>query len=333
MQEQERGREERFEGQNDRHYRRSDGDDAMRRERERDRERGRYESGRYEGGRSETGGEWEPEWERHRPDWQQPARISGQRRDQEFGTQQGPPRGHSGEGSQGEWGQQGRGRSAQWRDDERGASYSTGQGAYGEGPSRYGQWQGGYGQRSQSAGEPQRYGEQQGGYGGAYGQTAGYYGYGSEFGQRSRGYEPEGGWRPEGFSRRSAQGGGTFGVEPQQPERFGERFEGPHSGRGPKGYTRSKERILDDVNQALQDDSWVDASEIDVQCDAGEVVLRGTVSSRQDKRRAEECAERIAGVKDVRNEIRVRSEQESATQKSSAKAQSGSGRTTSANPT
>ncbi|HEU4430726.1 MAG TPA: BON domain-containing protein [Myxococcota bacterium] len=320
MQERERGRDERYEGQNDRHYRRSNGDDAMRRERERE---------RYEGSRYESGAEWEPaEWERQRPSWQRPAEIYGQRRDQEFGTQHGPARYYGEAGQAGEWGP-GRGRSSPWREAERApsGSYSTGQGAYGEGPSSYGQWQGGYAQRGPQAsdyGRPAESGRFEGWRApqGGYGAGAG------EYGQRWRGFEPERGWQPGAWG----QGAGMFGGQ-QPAERFGERYEGPHAGRGPKGYTRSKERILDDVNQALQDDSWLDASEIDVQCEAGEVVLRGTVNSRHDKRRAEECAERIAGVKDVRNEIRVRSEQESTAARAGGKSQSGSGRTTSANPT
>ena len=38
-----------------------------------------------------------------------------------------------------------------------------------------------------------------------------------------------------------------------------------HRGRGPRGYTRSDERIREDVNDRLTDDGWLDASDIDVQ--------------------------------------------------------------------
>ena len=38
-------------------------------------------------------------------------------------------------------------------------------------------------------------------------------------------------------------------------------------------------------------------------------MLTGTVFQREDKRRAEDMAERISGVKDVRNNLRVSSEQ------------------------
>ena len=56
-------------------------------------------------------------------------------------------------------------------------------------------------------------------------------------------------------------------------------------------------------------DDWLDASSIDVAVTEGEVVLTGSVFQRDDKRRAEDLAEGISGVKDVRNNLRVSSEQ------------------------
>jgi hypothetical protein len=78
-----------------------------------------------------------------------------------------------------------------------------------------------------------------------------------------------------------------------------------HAGKGPKGYQRADERVIDDVCHALERDPLVDASEIEVSCQKGEVVLKGSVDSRQAKRRAEQCVEELPGVKDVRNELRV----------------------------
>jgi hypothetical protein len=79
-----------------------------------------------------------------------------------------------------------------------------------------------------------------------------------------------------------------------------------HSGRGPRGYTRSDQRILEDVNDRLTDDWYVDASEIDVSVTNGEVKLSGTVDSRETRRRAENIAAEVSGVKDVTNSLRVR---------------------------
>ena len=77
------------------------------------------------------------------------------------------------------------------------------------------------------------------------------------------------------------------------------------SGRGPKGYRRSDERIKDDVCDRLSDDSVVDASDIEISVHDGEVTLSGFVRDRDDKRRAEDLAERISGVREVHNTLRV----------------------------
>jgi osmotically-inducible protein OsmY len=79
-----------------------------------------------------------------------------------------------------------------------------------------------------------------------------------------------------------------------------------HRGRGPKGYTRSDERIKEDVNDRLSDDAFLDASEIEVTVSNGEVTLSGTVDTRIDKRRAEDLAEDISGVSNVQNQLRVK---------------------------
>ena len=78
-----------------------------------------------------------------------------------------------------------------------------------------------------------------------------------------------------------------------------------HRGRGPRGYTRSDERIKEDVSDRLADDRWVDASEIDVTVNASEVTLSGTVESREARRRAEDIVERVSGVSYVQNNLRV----------------------------
>ena len=80
----------------------------------------------------------------------------------------------------------------------------------------------------------------------------------------------------------------------------------PHfSGRGPKDYRRSDERVREEVCDSMTDDPVLDASEIVVAVANGEVTLSGSVTSRDQKRRAEDVAERISGVKDVTNQLRV----------------------------
>jgi hypothetical protein len=78
-----------------------------------------------------------------------------------------------------------------------------------------------------------------------------------------------------------------------------------YAGRGPKDYQRSDDRIREEVCDCMTDDPLLDASEIVVQVSTGVVTLSGTVSSRDQKRRAEDVAERVSGVKDVTNQLRV----------------------------
>ena len=82
---------------------------------------------------------------------------------------------------------------------------------------------------------------------------------------------------------------------------------GWHVGKGPRGYTRSDDRIREDVCDRLTDDPYVDATDIEVAVAAGEVTLSGLVRRRADKRRAEDIADHVSGVRDVNNRLRVAS--------------------------
>lgn len=77
-----------------------------------------------------------------------------------------------------------------------------------------------------------------------------------------------------------------------------------HGGRGPKNYIRSDERILEEVNDRLTFDRHIDASDIEVAVQGGEVTLSGTVTDRFAKRHAEDIVEDISGVKHVQNNLR-----------------------------
>jgi hypothetical protein len=136
--------------------------------------------------------------------------------------------------------------------------------------------------------------------------------YQGGYGERS--YRAERNELGEGFERRGWRPGSDYYGN--DPERYGAgnydagafgagREPGPFRGRGPKGYRRSDERIREDVCECLSADDRVDASDIDVTVRNCEVTLSGTVISREQKRRAEDLIERIAGVKDVNNGLRV----------------------------
>jgi hypothetical protein len=82
-------------------------------------------------------------------------------------------------------------------------------------------------------------------------------------------------------------------------------YPGPHRGLGPHGYTRSDERIREDVCERLTDHPAVDARNVEVAVENGVVLLQGTVSERVMKYCAEDCSGRVSGVKDVDNRIHV----------------------------
>ena len=117
------------------------------------------------------------------------------------------------------------------------------------------------------------------------------YGYG-EYGR--------GGGYGTGFGQGEYERGGWFGASGQRMERF--------RGVGPRGYQRSDERIRDDVCDLLTDDDEIDASQLTIDVSAGVVVISGTVDSRETKRRAEDVAESVTGVREVQNNLRVQSQ-------------------------
>lgn len=85
-----------------------------------------------------------------------------------------------------------------------------------------------------------------------------------------------------------------------------QRVKGAFTGKGPKNYVRSDDRIREDVCEHLSLHPYVDASDIEVAVSEGEVTLTGTVDARLAKRAAEECCDHVRGVHDVHNHLRVR---------------------------
>jgi len=181
-----------------------------------------------------------------------------------------------------------------WEDPQR-AYGTSGAGSRGYGQQEF------RGQESRS-----RFGDQD------YGSMSSQRGYGERnddsrrFGGREDGRQ---GYGQQGYGQ---QGGGAFDARNDMVRRVsdgesdrGMRSFGEHRGRGPKNYSRSDDRIREDVNDRLSDDSWLDASEIEVQVVSGEVTLIGIVHSREDKRRAEDLAEQVSGAKHVQNNLRV----------------------------
>jgi hypothetical protein len=121
------------------------------------------------------------------------------------------------------------------------------------------------------------------------GQAGGQYGSG-QYGDMGRGRQ---------------QGRGAFGQESHGQGGFGQARRGPFSGRGPRGYQRSDERIREDVCELLTYHGEIDASSMEVEVRQGTVILRGMVDSGRVRRLTEEAIEEIPGVRDVENQLRV----------------------------
>ena len=128
-----------------------------------------------------------------------------------------------------------------------------------------------------------------------------YWGWGGYQGYWPGGFFWRGRWREpsfrEGYGWEGRQGGYGPGA--------GYTDMGQHSGRGPRNYQRSDDRIREDINDRLTEHGDIDATEIQVQVHSGEVMLQGSVDSRYAKRLAEDIADSVTGVRDVRNELRV----------------------------
>ncbi|NUO88975.1 MAG: BON domain-containing protein [Cupriavidus sp.] len=79
-----------------------------------------------------------------------------------------------------------------------------------------------------------------------------------------------------------------------------------YRGGGPKNYRRGDDRIHDEVCDRLAHAQELDVSEVTVRVQDGLVTLEGHVGDRRSKYDIEEVAERVFGVQDVINHIRVR---------------------------
>jgi BON domain len=301
---------------------------------------GEFGRGSEEGGRQSFGqqgygqqryGQQGQEFERER--------FGQQGYGQGFGQQSftGTGWGRSGQQSEQRFGQEEFGRGSQdWQREQR-----FGQGrieqSRGQSQGRYGQ-HGGYSE--EGAYDPQRtQGRQpQSGMGGGFRESVGWAGegyrrYGETYGRGPEGFDREtgsygfgggtsrspsasgigGDWQrfggsqsygeASGISRRATQSFGG-GYSEQQ---FGTpgRTRGKFTGRGPKGYSRSDDRIREDVSDRLEQHGEIDATEIEVRVEAGEVTLEGTVEDRRTKRLAEDIIEDLPGVRQVHNRIRV----------------------------
>ncbi len=104
-------------------------------------------------------------------------------------------------------------------------------------------------------------------------------------------------------SRSADPGQSSYGGFANEDPGF-QRQQGVYKRIPPKGYTRSDERIHEDVCERLSH-SGLDVSEVSVNVAEGKVTLEGTVKNRRVKHAIEDCADDCAGVVDIDNRITV----------------------------
>jgi osmotically-inducible protein OsmY len=130
------------------------------------------------------------------------------------------------------------------------------------------------------------------------------------------------GYGGQDLSGRASYGsqGGMHGQMDQSAGRYGSMG---YRGMGPKNYSRSDERIREDLNERLTDSDEIDASGLSVEVNNGIATLTGAVEQRWMKHLAEDLAESCSGVRDVTNRITVKSQSSSQGMSGASQSQSG----------
>ena len=194
-----------------------------------------------------------------------------------------------------------------------------GQGSYGSQGASYG----GYGSQGLSSGR--QYG--QGSSMGPFEPSGGSYGSRTSFAQeynRAMRHEPQGGYdtgfggsfgSSSGYGQSNQYGSGRGSQYDQQYMDQGASGQGGWlqslRGKGPKGYTRSDERLKEDICERLTHHPAIDASDVEIEAKQGVVTLTGSVTQRQAKHQIEDLVEDVSGVKDIENRISVRPQSQS----------------------
>jgi hypothetical protein len=122
------------------------------------------------------------------------------------------------------------------------------------------------------------------------------YGHSSGYARHESGYGSRAGWDLGTHQRDIA------------PERVARQTS--YRGLGPQDYKRTDERIRDDICERLTDSHDIDARNILVEVHQGNVTLSGTVIERRMRYAAEDLVERVGGVANINNQMRVQSPQE-----------------------
>jgi osmotically-inducible protein OsmY len=80
---------------------------------------------------------------------------------------------------------------------------------------------------------------------------------------------------------------------------------GSQTGRTPQFHRRTDDKIHEEIWELLANNPDLDASEIELHVEGGEVTLTGTVESRDAKWLTEDLVTSVTGVREVNNRLKV----------------------------
>jgi osmotically-inducible protein OsmY len=111
---------------------------------------------------------------------------------------------------------------------------------------------------------------------------------------------PSGAKGPEGsdLPAEKTWSGGRNGPERRKPG-------GSYSGPAPRFQRRADDKIREEILELLTNNADLDASEVEVHVEGGEVTLTGTVDSRDARWLAEDLVTSVSGVCEVFNQLKL----------------------------
>jgi len=80
---------------------------------------------------------------------------------------------------------------------------------------------------------------------------------------------------------------------------------GSQAGRGPQLQRRSDDKIYEEIGELLTSNPDLDASEVELHVESGEITLTGTIASRDARWLAEDLVNSVSGVREVTNRLKV----------------------------
>jgi osmotically-inducible protein OsmY len=95
----------------------------------------------------------------------------------------------------------------------------------------------------------------------------------------------------------------TWGAGQTGPER--RKSGGSQTGQGAQFHRRSDDKIHEEIWELLTNNPDLEAGEIELHVESGEVTLTGTVESRDAKWLTEDLVTSVTGVREVNNRLKV----------------------------